>query len=88
MGNKYERKPEYTLDLHGHTTREAQVVLDELCTNSPYTHVRIITGKGTLRSTGPVLREFVKKYLNAHGITFNPSKIQNGGEGSLEVFLK
>ncbi len=88
MANKYERKPEYILDLHGYTVREAQAMLDELFRNSQYTHIRIITGKGTHRSTGPILREFVKKYLNTRGINFSPSKIQDGGDGSLEVFLK
>ncbi len=87
MTNKYERIPEYIVDLHGYTTNEARQLLDTLLANSTYKHIRIITGKGSLRSTGPVLREFVKKYLHSHAIKCNPSKIKDGGEGALEVFL-
>lgn len=85
--NKYEQKPEYIVDLHGHTTREAGEVLDGLVQSRQYKHIRVITGKGTLRETGPVLRSYVQRYLKQRGIAFSTAKISNGGEGALEVFL-
>lgn len=86
--NKYEQIPEYILDLHGYTTSEAKLALEELIKDSDYRHVRVITGKGQFRETGPVLRTFVCNYLSDLNIKWNISKLQNGGEGSLEVFLK
>jgi DNA-nicking Smr family endonuclease len=86
--NKYEKMPEYILDLHGFTTKEAEGILDELIAAGEYTHVRIITGKGAFRETGPVMRNFVEGYLEDHDIRFNISKLYNGGEGAFEVFLK
>ena len=85
--NKYERIPEYVLDLHGFTTREAKEILDELL-EEEYGHVRIITGKGTYRETGPVMRTFVENYLENHDIRFQVSKLHNGGDGAFEVYLK
>jgi hypothetical protein len=35
-----------------------------------------------------VLREFTKKFLLSRGVRFSQSKMQDGGEGALEVFLK
>ncbi len=86
--NKYQRTPNYILDLHGHTTQEAKVVLDELVDEGKYSYIRIITGKGLHSPNGPVLRDFIKSYLEARRIHFTQSKIQDGGEGALEVFLK
>ena len=58
--NKYERIPDHILDLHGYTTREAEAQLDHILKKGGYSHVRVITGKGTFRSTGPVLKTFVQ----------------------------
>ena len=85
--NKYARTPDYVLDLHGYTTAEAEEMLDELMKNKKYAHVRVITGKGTFRETGPVLRTFVRNYLAARSVRFNTSKIADGGEGAFEIFL-
>ena len=84
--NKYMRTPSRIIDLHGYTTAEAKVALDELV-RSQDTYVRIIVGKGNHSENGPVLREFVKRFLLSKNIHFNQSKIQDGGEGALEVFL-
>ena len=86
--NKYERKPDHILDLHGHTTREAETVMDKLIQSRKHTHVRVITGHGALRETGPVLKTFIRDYLAAHNIRYNQSKLSDGGEGAFEIFLK
>lgn len=86
--NKYARTPTLILDLHGHTTREAKAVLDELLGKNEHSHIRIITGKGTYRETGPVLRSYVQGYLRDRDIAFEIAKISDGGDGALEVFLK
>jgi len=85
--NKYERKPEFVLDLHGYTTAESKIFLDELYSEKKYSYIRIITGKCTYRETRPVLLPFVKKYLTQKNARFMPAKICNGGAGALEVFL-
>ena len=84
--NKYMRTPSRIIDLHGYTTAEAKVALDELV-RSQDSYVRIIVGKGNHSENGPVLREFVKRFLLSKNIHFNQSKIQDGGDGALEVFL-
>lgn len=84
--NKYEQKPDYIVDLHGHTTVEAGAVLGALLVEGNYTHIRVITGKGDLRN-GPVLRSFVQEYLKKRGVHFETAKVFNGGTGALEVFL-
>lgn len=86
--NKYERIPEHILDLHGFTTKEAQTMLDELISSKQYKHIRVITGKGKFRETGPVMRNFVEHFLEDHDIKFETSKLYNGGEGAFEVFLE
>lgn len=86
--NKYERKPDYILDLHGYNTKEAAGMLDLIIESGKYAHMRIITGKGAFRETGPVMRSFVKSYFKKLDIRFETSKLYNGGEGALEVFFK
>ncbi len=85
--NKYAQEPGVIVDLHGHTTREAEAILQKIIDAHAYPHVRIVVGKGNHSRSGPVLRDFVKSYLTQRNIRFNQSKIQDGGEGSLEVFL-
>jgi DNA-nicking Smr family endonuclease len=86
--NKYARVPDYIVDLHGHTTREAGEVLDSAIKSGEHKHIRVITGKGTFRETGPVMRNFVKRYLQENNIKFETSKISDGGDGALEVYLE
>ena len=85
--NKYEKIPDAIIDLHRYTTAEAHAVLDDVFSDGTLSHVRIITGKGLHGGNGPVLKTYVKKYLTDHNLRFNQSKIQDGGEGSLEVFV-
>lgn len=86
--NKYAKTPTLILDLHGRTTREAKEILDELLAKNEHSHIRIITGKGTYRETGPVLRSYMQGYLRDRNIPFETAKISDGGDGALEVFLK
>lgn len=85
--NKYAQIPEEIIDLHHYTVSEAEALLNSLTQKRGKSHIRIIVGRGTHSANGPVLREFVKKYLLAKNIRFNQSKISDGGEGALEVFL-
>ena len=75
--NKYERVPDYILDLHGYTTREAKEVLEDILDGGEFRHIRIITGKGTFRETGPVLRTFVENFLRNREIKV-PRRKQRG----------
>ena len=86
--NKYERVPEKVIDLHGFTTREAGEMLEELIEEGEFGHVRIITGKGAFRETGPVMRTFVESFLENRDIHFQAAKLHNGGDGAFEVYLK
>jgi len=86
--NKYQQEPDFELDFHGWTTMECKEELDEIIREGDYSHIRIIVGKGKNSADGPILPNFVKNYLNGKGIRFNQSKIQDGGEGALEVYLR
>lgn len=88
MVNKYEQKAEIEIDLHGYTTAESKEILDALLKEKKYVIVRIIVGKGRHSVGGAVLPDFVRSYLHSHGVRYNQSKIGNGGEGALEVFLR
>lgn len=86
QGNKYKREPDFIIDLHGMNRASCQEELRKLF-SSDYSHVRIIVGKGTRSKSGPVLPDCVKSYLNEEGIRYERSKIQDGGEGALEVYF-
>ena len=85
--NKYPRIPEKVIDLHGHTIQKSTNVLEELLAEETLSHVRIIVGKGTHSKSGGVLRGFVKEFFALRNIRFVQSKINDGGEGALEVYL-
>jgi DNA-nicking Smr family endonuclease len=85
--NAYELVPDFTLDLHGLTVLESKHELEEIIDSGQYTHVQVIVGKGKNSSDGPVLPNFVKNFLFERNIRFSQSKIRDGGEGSLEVYL-
>ena len=88
MVNKYQQIAEKEIDLHRYTKSESENIINSLIKEAKYNHVRIIFGKGNNSIDGPILPNFVKNYLNSRNIRFNQSKIQDGGEGSIEVFLK
>ena len=86
--NKYTRTPEHILDFHGNTVKEVEEDLNAFFRNNTFNYIRIITGKGVHSQNGPVVREFVKKYLSKKRIRYSQSKPQDGGEGALEVFIE
>ncbi|HEY4477650.1 MAG TPA: Smr/MutS family protein [Candidatus Paceibacterota bacterium] len=88
IGNKYAQVPDLIIDFHGYTTFECQEAIDALIREGGYKHIRMIIGRGKRSANGPVLPDFIKNYLTSQNIRFNQSKIQDGGEGSLEVFPK
>lgn len=85
---KYQRNPDFIIDLHTHTTEEAKVAIEKLIKENKYIQIRIITGKGIHSENGPVLKNFIRSYLEKNKIHYTQSKIQDGGEGAFEVFLK
>jgi DNA-nicking Smr family endonuclease len=74
-------EPEYELDLHGLRTAECKEVLEDLCTEPGYTHVRLIVGKGLNSVHGPVLPTFVKSFLREKHITYTE------GEAYIDVYF-
>jgi DNA-nicking Smr family endonuclease len=84
--NKYKKEPAFVADLHGMTRKEAEDFLNIFLEDKSGEHVRLITGKGAYRN-GPILQESIKEYLKKRGASYTYAKIQDGGEGALEVFL-
>ncbi len=78
------------LDLHGCTAGEAkdavQAMLRDARANA-WKRARIIVGKGIHSPNGPVLPNAVKACLAQEGYMYTYAKIQDGGEGVLEVVL-
>ena len=85
--NKYARVPEKVIDLHGFTKADAKDLLDDLLAVREFKHIRLITGKGLFRGTGPILRTYVENYLKNHEIKFAYAKLHDGGEGVLEIYF-
>ena len=83
-----------TLDLHGHTTGEAETALEDfLCAaaNARMSAVLIIHGKG-LRSggRGGVMKHFVTDWLKRRGEVkaFCSAAARDGGTGAVYVLVK
>ncbi|MBP9760543.1 MAG: Smr/MutS family protein [Candidatus Pacebacteria bacterium] len=97
MTKKKRQKKDYTptidaeLDLHGYFADEARVaVLDFLREARPqgWSRVRIVVGKGIHSVNGKgVLPDVIKSLLNREGYTYTYAKLENGGEGALEIML-
>ena len=88
--NKYQKTPDITLDLHGLTVEQARQQLQELVSDSSNknNNIRIITGKGN-HSTGGIakIQLEVKDFLNKQGVSWKYGKVNEGGEGVIEVIL-
>jgi len=87
--NKYPRAAEAELDLHGLTALEAEAELLNFLAEAKkkkYARVRIITGKGLNSPDGrSVLKPLVEDWLRAKHYQFTMAKMNEGGEGAVEV---
>ena len=87
--DKYSPTVGAELDLHGYYAEEARTETRNFLNKASLdglSRVRIIVGKGN-RSQGGcgVLGNVVKSLLNQEGYDYTYAKIQNGGEGALEI---
>ena len=96
MAKRVKRKKQYEpfvdeeLDLHGCTREEAREAIEDFLHGAKARgceRVRIIVGKGTRSTDGPVLPDVAKAVLVSHGLTYSYAKLCSGGEGALEVRL-
>ncbi len=90
-----KRFPEAKLDLHGlnrTAAREKVRFFLEDSTFAGFKTVLIITGRGKGSAEGPVLRQFMERYLSnearAWVVEWGRAPARLGGEGALVVFLK
>ncbi len=87
--NKYAQVVQAELDLHGYYQDEAKTMVQDFLREAGekgFFRVRIIVGKGTHSAKGEgVLGNMVKSLLNKEGYIYTYAKIQDGGEGAIEV---
>ncbi len=87
--NKYSQTVQAELDLHGYYQDPARTMVQDFLRESGkngLSRVRIIVGKGTHSAKGEgVLGNMVKSLLNKEGYDYIYAKIQDGGEGAIEV---
>ena len=84
------------LDLHGHTKDKARSALNSFLTNAHAMGNRallVIHGRGLKSSEGPVLKEFVVKWLTTGNLShlvlaFCSARPCDGGTGALYVLLR
>jgi DNA-nicking Smr family endonuclease len=82
-----EYEPDAVLDLHGSTTSESKMLLDECLEMHKGELVRIIVGKGTRSANGAVLPLFVHNYLAERNIPYAYAPRSGGGEGAYDAQL-
>lgn len=87
--------PEAKLDLHGLTRQEAREKVRFFLEDATFQGLKtvlIITGRGKSSSDGPVLRQFMERYLSSDArawvVEWGRAPARYGGEGALVVFLK
>jgi DNA-nicking Smr family endonuclease len=87
---------EAEIDLHGYTQEEAHRVLSAFIAGHAAAGrrcVRVITGKGSFREGGGVLKSAVPRWLNEQPLqdrilAFTHARRDDGGEGALYVLLR
>ncbi len=87
---------EAALDLHGHTQDQAHAALDRFLSETQARGLRcvlVITGKGTTKEAGGVLRAQVPRWLNepanrARILAFDYAQPKDGGLGALYVLIR
>lgn len=87
--------PEAKLDLHGLSRQEAREKVRFFLEDATFHGLKtvlIITGRGKGSSDGPVLRQFMERYLSSDArawvVEWGRAPARYGGEGALVVFLK
>lgn len=86
----FDEHEDAILDLHGVLRDGVVYELEEFflyARAQSFERVRIITGKSSRESTGPVVRQAVQSYLNQHGYTYDFATTRDGGEGALDIVL-
>jgi len=84
------------IDLHGHTQEEAHRALQIFIARQAGANrrcVRVVTGKGSFREGGGVLKTAVPRWLNESPLrekvlAFSHARRDDGGEGALYVLLR
>ncbi len=87
---------EAALDLHGHTQDQAHAALGRFLSEAQARGLRcvlVITGKGTTKEAGGVLRGQVPRWLNepvnrARVLAFDYAQPKDGGLGALYVLIR
>ncbi len=87
---------EAALDLHGHTQDQAHAALERFLSEAQARGLRcvlVITGKGTTKEAGGVLRGQVPRWLNesanrARILAFDYAQSKDGGLGALYVLIR
>ena len=87
---------EAEIDLHGHTQEEAHRALQSFISGQAGAGrrcVRVVTGKGSFREGGGVLKTAVPRWLNESPLreqvlAFSHARRDDGGEGALYVLLR
>ncbi len=87
---------EAALDLHGHTQDQAHAALERFLSEAQARGLRcvlVITGKGTTKEAGGVLRGQVPRWLNepanrARILAFDYAQPKDGGLGALYVLIR
>ena len=87
---------EARLDLHGHRQDEAHRELSAFLAESQARSLRcvlVITGKGTTKDAGGVLRAQVPRWLNEPGnrekvLAFDYAQPKHGGHGAIYVLMR
>lgn len=87
---------EARLDLHGYSQERAHRALDDFLARAQERGKRcvlVVTGKGTTKEDGGVLRRMVPQWLNqppnrARILAFDQAQPKDGGLGALYVLLK
>lgn len=90
MANKYPQIAQNTLDLHNYTQEEAKKAVGDFLDESEqagYKIVRIIVGKGIHSEKGPILGNFVRNLLDEGNYDYNDAKVNEGGEGAIDIRL-
>ena len=87
---------EAEIDLHGHTQDEAHRALQSFVSGQAGAGrrcVRVVTGKGSFREGGGILKSAVPRWLNESPLreqvlAFSHARRDDGGEGALYVLLR